>query len=74
MSENTFWTFFNAIIGATIIAVVYLSTDYWKDQDGKIVELIGTGVDPVAAICAMQDDYGKMPVCVILATKGTDNQ
>ncbi len=72
--ESKFWIACSAIIGTTIVLIVLLSTSYWKDHNGKIVELIGSGTDPVAAMCAMQDDYGKMPVCLVLATKKTEGK
>ena len=68
-SENKFWAATWSIAGLTLLGVIWLSTSYWSDHNKKIVELIGSGVDPVAAMCAMQDDYGKNPVCIILATK-----
>ena len=68
-NESKFWIAVNAIVGAAFLGAVYLGTSYWSDHNRKIVELIGTGVDPVAAMCAMQDDYGDHPTCVILATK-----
>jgi len=66
---SKFWIACNAIAGVTLVLVVVLSTSYWKDHNAKIVELIGSGTDPVAAMCAMQDDYGIMPVCLVLAAK-----
>lgn len=75
MSDTSkFWIACNAIIGLTIVSIVFLSTSYWKDHNGKIVEMIGGGTDPVAAMCAMQDDYGNMPVCLVLATKKTGDE
>jgi len=67
--ESKFWISINAIIFTAIVFIVFFSTTYWKDHNAKIVEMVGSGTDPVAAMCAMQDDYGKMPVCIILATK-----
>jgi len=70
MSDTSkFWIAINFIICAAITAIIFLSTSYWKDHNKKIVDMISTGTDPVAAMCAMQDDYGNNPVCVILATK-----
>ena len=68
-NESRFWIAINAIVFSAIVGIVFLSTSYWKDHNTKIVDLIGSGVNPVAAMCAMQDDYGKMPVCIVLATK-----
>jgi hypothetical protein len=67
--ESKYWTAFFAIASVTLMVVIFLIADYWKDHNRKIVELIQEGVDPVAAMCAMQDDYGNNPVCMVLAAK-----
>jgi hypothetical protein len=70
MSDSSrFWIGVNLIGAVTLMVIVALSTNYWTDHNKKIVELIGQGVDPVAAMCAMQDDYGENPVCLVLAAK-----
>ena len=68
--DSKFWISVNAIVGIVFISIIFLSTSYWKDHNAKIVNLIKLGVDPVVAMCAMQDDYGNTPVCVIAAVKG----
>ena len=68
-SESKFWIAVNSIVWTAIVLIVMLSTMYWKDHNTKIVEMVSNGVNPVAAMCAMQDDYGNSPVCVLLATK-----
>ena len=68
-NESKFWISVSAIGGAVVVAVIFLATSYWKDHNAKIVEMVANGTDPVAAMCAMQDDYGKMPVCLVLAAK-----
>jgi len=70
--ENKFRLLCNPIIGTVILGVVFLGTSYWKDHNKKIVDMVGQGVDPVAVMCAMQDDYGEMPVCIILSSKNKD--
>ncbi len=69
MSENTLWVIVTTVISSAIVSSILIGTLYWKDHNAKIVQLIGDGVDPVAAMCAMQDDYGQMPVCIVLAAK-----
>lgn len=64
-----FWVAFNSLVAAVLIALIFSLTTYWTDHNTKIVELIEKGVDPVAVMCAMQDDYGTYPTCIILATK-----
>lgn len=68
-NDGKFWISFCAIVAITIIFVTYFSLSYWKDYNAKIAEMIKNGTSPMAAICALQDDYGKMPVCLVLATK-----
>jgi len=73
MSESRkFWLSINSILGVVILGVVFLGTSYLKDYNKKIVDMVGQGVDPVAVMCAMQDDYGNMPVCIVLASKKSD--
>ena len=70
MSDNSkFWLAANAILGVVLVSVIFISANYWKDHNKKTVDLIGSGVNPVAVMCAMQDDYGIMPVCLVLAAK-----
>ena len=67
--ENKFYALVWLVISITVLGVTLITTEYWKDHNTKIVELINSGVNPVAAMCAMQDDYGNQPTCIILATK-----
>lgn len=70
MSESgKFYAIINFIFVAGFVALVWVCTDYWKDHNTKIVQMINDGVDPVAAMCAMQDDYGNHPTCIVLAAK-----
>tara|TARA_R110000851_G_C12691356_1_gene524975 strand:- start:17 stop:265 length:249 start_codon:yes stop_codon:yes gene_type:complete len=67
--DSKFWISISAIFAVLIISIVYFSTAYWKDHNAKIVKMVGDGINPVSAMCALQDDYGKMPVCLVLAAK-----
>jgi hypothetical protein len=67
--DSKFWISITAIFAVLTIAITCASTSYWKDHNSKIVKMIGDGINPVSAMCALQDDYGKMPVCLVLATK-----
>lgn len=69
MSENTFWLGIWTLCAATAVSIVFIGTSYWKDHNTKIVKMVKSGVPPVEVMCAMQDDYGKHPTCIILATK-----
>jgi len=57
-------------IGETVLLGVVISTQmYWVNHNTKIVQLIENGATAVEAMCALQDDYGNHPTCIILATK-----
>ena len=72
MSDNSkFWIAINFIICSAFVSIVYVSTQYWIDHNTKIVKMIADGEDPVSAMCAMQDDYGRNPTCIVLAAKST---
>ena len=68
-NEGKFWICINFIAAFALVAIVFFITSYWKDHNKRIVELIGSGVDPIEVMCAMQDDFGTHPVCIVLAAK-----
>jgi hypothetical protein len=63
-----FWLGTWSVLGVVFLGSIFLSTSYWNNHNTKIVHLIESGVSPVAAMCALQDDYGNHPTCIILAT------
>lgn len=67
--NNKFWLGIWAIIGGVVCVISIVTSLYWVDHNMKIVKLIDSGIDPVGAMCAMQNDFGKHPTCIILATK-----
>jgi len=69
MNDKTFWATVWAVILMGAISTGYFTSHYWIDHNAKIVNLIENGVDPIAAMCAMQNDYGNLPVCLVLAAK-----
>jgi len=73
-NEQKFLVSITAIAAIAIVLVAQLSVNYWKDHNAKIVQLIEQGTDPVAVMCAMQDDYGRNPVCLVLAAKENVNE
>ncbi len=74
MTDDSCWVYTWIIIASTVIAIAICSVWYWADYNEKVVRLVEAGVDPVAAICAMQNDYGRNPVCIVLATKEQGNR
>lgn len=69
--ESIFWIIVSLVLGLTTATGIFLGVDYWKDHNAKIVELVKSGISPVEAKCAMQNDYGTHPTCIIIATKQT---
>lgn len=67
--ESKFWISVNAIISTALVLIVLISVLYWDSHNKKIVDMVKSGADPVSVMCAMQDDYGKHPTCIILAAK-----
>lgn len=70
--DEKFWVSVWGIVGVVVIVVASLIATYWNSHNTKIVELIEKGVDPTEAMCALQNDYGTMPVCIVAATKKGD--
>ena len=68
-SDDKFWVAISFFGFTLILTAIYAISDYQKDHNAKIVELIKSGTPPVEAMCAMQGDYGRDPTCVITATK-----
>jgi len=68
-SNGKFSSVFLCISGAVIITLIVSTTIYWVDHNSKIVNLIESGVSPIAAMCALQDDRGKNATCIVLAVK-----
>ena len=69
MDHNKFWIEITKVLAVAVVAIITVSTLYWSGHNARIAKMVANGVDPVAAMCAMQNDYGTMPVCFILATK-----
>lgn len=68
-NDDKFWISISLITGLVIAIVTFLGLEYWKDHNATIVELVKSGASPVEAMCAMQNDYGTHPTCIIIATK-----
>ena len=69
MKENQFWIAFN-VIWAVVIAVFIIAIFiYFQRENELITEMVKAGVDPIEVKCALDDDLGKHPVCVVLAAK-----
>ena len=67
--ESKFWLGITGILSAAVVLIVFAGTIYWNNQSKIIAEMVKNGASPIAAMCATQDDYGKNPTCIVLATK-----
>ena len=65
-----FWLGFFALFFSASAVLVLSITSYWKDHNEKAADMVKAGINPVAVMCALQDDYGNHPVCIVLAAKG----
>lgn len=68
-SEGKFWTGLGAIMAMAIVLIATISAEYWKDRNATIAKMVKSGADPLAAMCAIEEYRGDMPVCVILAAQ-----
>jgi len=67
-NQEQFWVMFWSLIVVLIISIVGMSLVHHSIQDSKITEMIESGKDPIAAMCAVEGRT-RSPVCVISAMK-----
>lgn len=67
--DNRFWLGVNFIVCSAICTIVFVSTNYYKDYNTKVVAMLKDGVNPVAIQCATNDRRGDNPTCILLSTK-----
>lgn len=67
-SEGTFWLGVCSIVGIIIISVTITVSSYYSNKLDVVNGFINQGMSATEASCAL-DDYGRMPTCIILATK-----
>lgn len=68
-SDAKFWVAQFAILAVIILGIAGYTTSYNKAFDERIVELVKAGTDPIAAVCALEDQRGVNPTCVVLSAK-----
>lgn len=69
MSENKFWLGIFGIIGAVILGITFLSQNYYKSLDQKVVDMVKNGASPIEASCALSDPYGNPPACIAIIAR-----
>ncbi len=67
--ESKFWITIFALISVIVVTLTLSITAYWTHHNAQIVKLVVSGTPAVEAMCALQNDYGRMPVCLVIATK-----
>lgn len=73
LSENGFYSILWTGFFICIISIFASISGYYDSKNEKISELIREGHNPIAVKCAMDDEYGRHPSCVILATNGIES-
>lgn len=68
-SDDKFWVAQFAILAVIILGIAGYTTSYHKAYDERIAELVEAGTDPLAAMCALEDQQGNNPTCVLLSAK-----
>jgi len=68
-NEGKFWVATWAVCGVVFLGFFLIVSGYYMDKNAKITEMVKSGVSPVEAVCALSDDYGNNPTCVVLAAK-----
>ena len=68
-SEGKFWAVIWTLVTIIALSIVFGCVSYWKHHNEMVAQLVSEGVNPVAVKCALQDDYGTHPVCLVLAAK-----
>ena len=67
--EQTFWAVQFGIAMMGVCTLIVMLSTYWNNHNNIVHAMIDSGIPPVAVMCALQNDYGDMPVCLVLATK-----
>ena len=69
MNDETFWISIWGMAAAVIMILILAVNNHWKHHNELVVDMVKSGIDPIAVKCALEDDYGNHPVCLVLAAK-----
>ena len=69
MDSGKFWLGLWSLVAGVLVVLILSITVYHSNKVNKMAEMVGAGVSPLEASCALEDAYGKQPLCIILATK-----
>jgi len=68
-STDKFWLGIWGLATIVTVIVVISITVACHNKNTVILEMVKTGMSPIAALCALDDTIGNNPTCVILAIK-----
>ena len=68
-SESKFLLGLVGVISTTITVIVVSSGFYYTRQNQIVADMVKGGASPIAAMCAVQEDYGTNPSCIVYATR-----
>jgi hypothetical protein len=69
MQDNTLWFSFWAGTVILLLGFTFLLTNHSITKNKLIAEMVISGVNPITINCAMNDERGKNPTCIIEAVK-----
>lgn len=67
--EEKAWTIIIGLIVILLLGLMFSISDYSKDYNAKVVEMVKAGADPIAIQCALRTSHNTQAKCIILATK-----
>lgn len=65
--DDKYWLMLWTVVLAAIVLICLIISLYWQDHNALIAQMVLEGADPVAIMCAMQNDYGNHPSCIVVA-------
>ena len=68
-NDMKFWLGFSTLVALIVVTLIIATTMYYRHQNEIMAEMVANGADPLRASCAMQDTYGKNPLCMVLASE-----
>jgi hypothetical protein len=68
-NNQKFWLTTNLFVLIAAVSITIAIASYWIHHNQQITKLVEGGANPIAVMCAMQNDYGSHPTCIVLAAK-----
>ena len=67
-SEDKFWFGVCSLVLTGVITISLCTMSYWKHYTTEVGKMLASGVSPLEVVCALQDEIGNNPTCIIMAT------